>query len=218
MSRRQAYRRGARESPRDLSGHPRSTTRSKRSTTSSSTSVATLHDGARPTDRGGRRLCGRHMEILERLHADDPHLSAASDFKRNWAAPRDARGLVRAKGEIVVTMDGDLQNRTGRPAGLVAAIDAVSDGERAAARPRGSEGRTLRSRSSTACCAASLAVISDFGCAFNAYRRKRSCPCSGRLASRSSPRPRSSRAERRSPRSTSPTARARTPRATRRLG
>ena len=48
--------------------------------------------------------------ILERLHADDPHLKAVR-FKRNFGQhPAMHAGLVRARGGIVVTMDADLQN------------------------------------------------------------------------------------------------------------
>ena len=47
---------------------------------------------------------------LERLHAGDSRIRAVR-FKRNFGQhPAMHAGLSRARGEIVVTMDGDLQN------------------------------------------------------------------------------------------------------------
>ena len=47
---------------------------------------------------------------LERLHAGDARVRAVR-FKRNFGQhPAMHAGLSRARGEVVVTMDGDLQN------------------------------------------------------------------------------------------------------------
>jgi glycosyltransferase involved in cell wall biosynthesis len=82
-------------------------------------------------------------------------------------------GIVRARGEIVVTMDGDLQNSPADLPKLVAAVEAgvdVASGKR-----RGREdswGRTIPSRLINGMLRRFTgAPISDFGCAFNAYRR-----------------------------------------------
>ena len=82
-------------------------------------------------------------------------------------------GLVRARGEIVVTMDGDLQNEPEDIPRLVEAVKAgadVASGRRIARKD--SWGRTLPSRLINGMLRRFTGVaISDFGCAFNAYRR-----------------------------------------------
>jgi undecaprenyl-phosphate 4-deoxy-4-formamido-L-arabinose transferase len=110
---------------------------------------------------------------LERLHESDPRVRAVR-FKRNFGQhPAMHAGLVRARGEIVVTMDGDLQNAPEDIPKLVAAVEAgadVASGRRAARHD--SWGRTLPSRLINGMLRRFTgAPISDFGCAFNAYRR-----------------------------------------------
>jgi undecaprenyl-phosphate 4-deoxy-4-formamido-L-arabinose transferase len=95
-------------------------------------------------------------------------------FKRNFGQhPAMHAGLSRARGEIVVTMDGDLQNQPEDIPKLVAAVEAgadVASGRRAARHD--SWGRTLPSRLINGMLRRFTRVdISDFGCAFNAYRR-----------------------------------------------
>jgi undecaprenyl-phosphate 4-deoxy-4-formamido-L-arabinose transferase len=109
---------------------------------------------------------------LERLHAEDPRVRAVR-FKRNFGQhPAMHAGLVRARGDVVVTMDGDLQNQPEDIPKLVAALDGadVASGRRVARRD--SWGRTLPSRLINGMLRRFTRVdISDFGCAFNAYRR-----------------------------------------------
>jgi undecaprenyl-phosphate 4-deoxy-4-formamido-L-arabinose transferase len=110
--------------------------------------------------------------IVERLHAADPRVRAVR-FKRNVGQhPAMHAGLVRARGDVVVTMDGDLQNPPEDIPKLVAAVDAGHDcasGRRAARKD--SWGRTLPSRLINGMLRRFTRVdISDFGCAFNAYR------------------------------------------------
>jgi undecaprenyl-phosphate 4-deoxy-4-formamido-L-arabinose transferase len=110
---------------------------------------------------------------VERLHAADSRVRGVR-FRRNFGQhPAMHAGLVRARGEIVVTMDGDLQNAPEDIPKLVAAIDAgadVASGRRVARRD--SWGRTLPSRLINSMLRRFTGVaISDFGCAFNAYRR-----------------------------------------------
>jgi undecaprenyl-phosphate 4-deoxy-4-formamido-L-arabinose transferase len=111
--------------------------------------------------------------VAERLHAADPRVRAVR-FKRNFGQhPAMHAGLARARGEIVVTIDGDLQNAPEDIPQLVDAVRAGSDvasGRRAARHD--SWGRTLPSRMINGMLRRFTGVrISDFGCAFNAYRR-----------------------------------------------
>ena len=110
---------------------------------------------------------------IERLHEHDGRIRAVR-FKRNFGQhPAMHAGLARARGDIVVTMDGDLQNAPEDIPKLVAAVAAGSDvasGRRNARRD--SWGRTLPSRLINGMLRRFTGVeISDFGCAFNAYRR-----------------------------------------------
>ena len=110
---------------------------------------------------------------VERLHEAD-HRVRGVRFKRNAGQhPAMHAGLSRARGDIVVTMDGDLQNQPEDIPRLVAAVEAgadVASGRRAARHD--SWGRTLPSRLINGMLRRFTGVaIADFGCAFNAYRR-----------------------------------------------
>src|SRR6266516_2176663 len=120
---------------------------------------------------------------LETLHADDARLRAVR-FKRNFGQhPAMHAGLVRARGDVVVTMDGDLQNAPEDIPRLVEAVEAgndVASGCRAGRRD--SWGRTLPSRLINGMLRRFTGVyISDFGCAFNAYRRDAVVPMLGSI-------------------------------------
>jgi undecaprenyl-phosphate 4-deoxy-4-formamido-L-arabinose transferase len=113
------------------------------------------------------------FEIVERLHEADERIRGVR-LKRNFGQhPAMHAGLVRARGGIVVTMDGDLQNPPEDLPKLIAAVEGgadVASGRRAARRD--SWGRTLPSRLINGMLRRFTGVsISDFGCAFNAYRR-----------------------------------------------
>jgi undecaprenyl-phosphate 4-deoxy-4-formamido-L-arabinose transferase len=121
--------------------------------------------------------------VLERLHAADERVRAVR-FKRNFGQhPAMHAGLARARGDIVVTMDGDLQNAPEDIPRLVAAVVSGSDvasGRRAARRD--SWGRTLPSRLINGMLRRFTGVpIADFGCAFNAYRRSAVEPMLGAI-------------------------------------
>ena len=111
--------------------------------------------------------------VLERLNAADAHVRAVR-FKRNFGQhPAMHAGLVRARGDIVVTMDGALQNP---PADLPRLVAAVEEGaDVASGRRQGRDdgwGRTLPSRLVNGMLRRFTGVhIADFGCAFNAYSR-----------------------------------------------
>jgi undecaprenyl-phosphate 4-deoxy-4-formamido-L-arabinose transferase len=111
--------------------------------------------------------------VLETIHAGDGHVRAVR-LKRNAGQhPAMHAGLSRARGEIVVTMDGDLQNPPEDVPRLVEAIESgydVASGRRAARHD--SWGRTIPSRLINGMLRRFTGVdIADFGCAFNAYRR-----------------------------------------------
>ncbi len=113
------------------------------------------------------------FELVERLHAADARVRGVR-LKRNFGQhPAMHAGLARARGEIVVTMDGDLQNPPEDLPKLIEAVEAgadVASGRRAARRD--SWGRTLPSRMINGMLRRFTGVaIADFGCAFNAYRR-----------------------------------------------
>src|SRR5919201_572924 len=110
---------------------------------------------------------------IERLHAADPRVRAVR-FKRNFGQhPAMHAGLSRATGDVVVTMDGDLQNAPEDIPRLVEAVEAgydVASGRRLARKDP--LGRALPSRVINGMLRRFPgAEITDFGCAFNAYRR-----------------------------------------------
>ncbi|MFN0154273.1 MAG: glycosyltransferase family 2 protein [Gaiella sp.] len=119
----------------------------------------------------------------ERIHAGEPRVRGVR-LKRNFGQhPAMHAGLTRARGRIVITMDGDLQNPPEDIPRLLDAIDAgydVASGRRAARHD--SWGRTLPSRLINGMLRRFTGVsISDFGCAFNAYRREAIEPMLGSI-------------------------------------
>ncbi len=94
-------------------------------------------------------------------------------FKRNFGQhPAMHAGLSRARGDLIVTMDGDLQNE---PEDIPKLLDALTRADVASGRRiarRDSPGRTLPSRVINGLLRRFTGVaISDYGCAFNGYRR-----------------------------------------------
>jgi undecaprenyl-phosphate 4-deoxy-4-formamido-L-arabinose transferase len=120
---------------------------------------------------------------LERLHDADERVRAVR-FKRNFGQHAAMHaGLVRSRGGIWVTMDGDLQNA---PEDLPRLVAAVEDGADVASGTRNvrrdSWGRTLPSRMINGMLRRFTgADISDFGCAYNAYRRSAIEPMLGAI-------------------------------------
>ena len=119
---------------------------------------------------------------LQRLHERDARVRAVR-LKRNFGQhPAMHAGLVRARGDSIVTMDGDLQNAPEDIPKLVTALadaDVVS-GRRAARND--AWGRTLPSRLINGMLRRFTGVrIADFGCAFNAYRRSAVEPMLGAI-------------------------------------
>ncbi len=118
---------------------------------------------------------------LSALHERDPRWRLIR-FKRNFGQhPAMHAGLVRARGGIV-TMDGDLQNEPEDIPKLLAALDRaeVASGRRVARTD--SAGRTVPSRVINGLLRRFTGVpISDFGCAFNGYRRDAIEPLMGAI-------------------------------------
>ena len=105
-------------------------------------------------------------------------------LKRNAGQhPAMHAGLARARGEVIVTMDSDLQNQPEDIPKLVAAVQGgvdVASGKRRARHD--SWGRTLPSRLINGMLRRFTgADINDFGCAFNAYRRDAIVPLLGAI-------------------------------------
>jgi undecaprenyl-phosphate 4-deoxy-4-formamido-L-arabinose transferase len=111
--------------------------------------------------------------IAERLVAAEPPVRAVR-LKRNFGQhPAMHAGLSRARGDIIVTMDADLQNFPEDLPKLIAAVEGGADV--ASGRRRGREdswGRTFPSKMVNGMLRRFTgADIADFGCAFNAYSR-----------------------------------------------
>jgi undecaprenyl-phosphate 4-deoxy-4-formamido-L-arabinose transferase len=122
-------------------------------------------------------------QIVERLHASDSRVGGTR-FKRNFGQhPAMHAGFSSARGDIVVTMDADLQNSPADLPRLIAAVDAGTDV--ASGRRVGREdawGRTLPSKLVNGMLRRFTSVdIADFGCAFNAYRRSAVEPVLGSI-------------------------------------
>lgn len=121
--------------------------------------------------------------ILERLHAADGRVRAVR-FKRNFGQhPAMHAGLSRARGRIIVTMDGDLQSAPEQILELVRALDQgceVASGKRTSRQEPWR--RTLPSRLINIMLRRFTGVaLSDFGCAFNAYRSEAIMPVLGAI-------------------------------------
>ena len=122
-------------------------------------------------------------QVIVRLHDGDVRVRAVR-FKRNFGQhPAMHAGFVRARGDIVATMDADLQNSPADLPRLIAAVDAgidVASGRRLGRAD--SWGRTMPSRLINGMLRRFTHVdIADFGCAFNAYRRDAVVPVLGTI-------------------------------------
>ena len=121
---------------------------------------------------------------LALLHDADPRVRVVS-FKQNAGQhPAMHAGMARSRGDIIVTMDGDLQNNPEDIPRLMAAIDAGAD--LASGRRETREDGFILRRIPSMMVNKMLrrltrAPITDFGCAFNAYRRSALMPVLPRI-------------------------------------
>jgi undecaprenyl-phosphate 4-deoxy-4-formamido-L-arabinose transferase len=119
---------------------------------------------------------------LRALHAADPRVRVVR-FKRNFGQhPAMHAGLVRARGRYVVTMDGDLQNEPEDLPRLLEVLERVDVASGRRVSRQDSPARTVPSRVINGLLRRFTRVeISDFGCAFNAYRREALEPMLGAI-------------------------------------
>ena len=119
---------------------------------------------------------------LTRLHAQDPRVRAVR-LKRNFGQhPAMHAGLSRARGGAIVTMDGDLQNGPEDIPRLLAALARVDVASGRRVGRSDPVGRKVPSRVINGLLRRFTGVrISDFGCAFNAYRRDAIVPLLGSI-------------------------------------
>jgi undecaprenyl-phosphate 4-deoxy-4-formamido-L-arabinose transferase len=123
------------------------------------------------------------FERLKAIHEADERVRVVR-FKRNFGQhPAMHAGFVRARGDVVVTMDGDLQNAPEDIPRLIDAVEAGTDVASGRRRARhDSWARTLPSRLINGMLRRFTGVrIDDFGCAFNAYRRSAVEPMLGAI-------------------------------------
>jgi len=127
--------------------------------------VVLVDDGSSDGSRG----------LLRAEHERDPRFRVVL-LKRNFGQhPAMAAGIAAARGEIIVTMDGDLQNDPADIPRLIEALERegvdVASGRRAD-RADALMSRKLPSRAINGMLRRLTRVdIADYGCAFNAYRR-----------------------------------------------
>ncbi len=111
-------------------------------------------------------------ELLDELEAADPHLIVLH-FRRNFGkSPALAAGFTRARGEIVITLDGDLQDDPALIPAFVAKIDAGADLVSGYKQRRHDPlGKTLPSKFFNAVVRRVSGIpLRDFNCGFKAYR------------------------------------------------
>ncbi len=111
-------------------------------------------------------------DLLDELAAADPHLSVLH-FRRNFGkSPALAAGFTRAQGEVVITLDGDLQDDPALIPAFVAKIDAGADLVSGYKQRRHDPlGKTLPSKFFNAVVRwVSGIPLRDFNCGFKAYR------------------------------------------------
>ena len=127
--------------------------------------VVLVDDGSSDGSRG----------LLRGEHERDPRFRVVL-LKRNFGQhPAMAAGIAAARGQVIVTMDGDLQNDPDDISKLVGALERegvdVASGRRAG-RADALMSRKLPSRAINGMLRRLTRVdIADYGCAFNAYRR-----------------------------------------------
>ena len=114
-------------------------------------------------------------EILRRLHASDP-LCKVIRFRRNFGQTAAmAAGFTHARGDIIITLDGDLQND---PADIPMLLAKIDEGYDVVSGWRVHRKDKLLTRRIPSICANWLiskitgVKLHDYGCTLKAYRRE----------------------------------------------
>lgn len=117
----------------------------------------------------------RSLELLRDLHGRDPRWRIVS-FRRNFGQTAGfAAGFDYARGDIVITMDADLQND---PAGIPLLLDKMAEGYDVVSGWRKDRHDAFLSRRLPSMIAnrlvsrASGVQLHDYGCSLKAYRRE----------------------------------------------
>ncbi|MCP4599784.1 MAG: glycosyltransferase family 2 protein [Proteobacteria bacterium] len=114
------------------------------------------------------------FQILKNLHGGDPHVTVVS-FRRNFGkAAALTAGFEASDGEIVITMDADLQDDPAEIPNFIAAIhdgmDLVSGWKKKRHDPLNK--RLPSKLFNWVTCAIAGLKLHDFNCGFKAYRRE----------------------------------------------
>jgi len=116
----------------------------------------------------------RSFEILQELGAQDPHLFVVR-FRRNYGQTAAfAAGFDRAKGDVVITIDADLQNDPADIPALMAKLDEgydVVSGWRVDRQDRFLDRRLPSIIANHLISWTTGVYIHDYGCSLKAYRR-----------------------------------------------
>jgi dolichol-phosphate mannosyltransferase len=112
-------------------------------------------------------------ELLETEAARDPRIRAVALERNAGQSAALAAGLVRARGEIIVTLDADLQNDPADLPLLLAALERADVVSGIRSQRRDSWLRLVSSRIANAVRRGVLGdPVTDIGCSFKAYRRE----------------------------------------------
>lgn len=115
----------------------------------------------------------RTLSVLEEIHSDDPRVAVLSLRKNFGQTAAFAAGFDFARGEVIVTMDGDMQND---PADIPKLLDLAEDYDLVSGWRRHRKDPFLRRRLPSL--AANWLIskttgvrLHDYGCSLKAYRR-----------------------------------------------
>jgi len=115
------------------------------------------------------------FRVLKDLHASDPRVRVIR-FRRNFGQTAAlSAGFARARGDVVVAMDADLQNDPADIPMLVSKLDEGYDVVSGWRKKRYDKALTRRLPSKMANCVISKITgvrLHDFGCTLKAYRRE----------------------------------------------
>jgi len=122
------------------------------------------------------RSSDRSWEVLRELAASRPHLRALRLDRNSGESAASYTAITAARGAIIVTIDGDLQNDPADLPKFLAALDGADCvcGTRQSARDEGDSWlKTVTSKISNGIRSAVLGdTVTDAGCTYRAFRRE----------------------------------------------